>query len=353
MRVLMIVQELNEASWVRGFIVAWVRALAAKVQTLHVLALEAYPTPLPTNVRVYSMGKERGKQRLRELLNFYCHVGRNIGRVDVILSHMTPRYTLLAAPLAVLWGVPQALWFIHPKPNAEIRAALACTRWVFTAMPATFPVPSPKVHALGHGLDSALFCPDPAATLADPPLILAVGRLTPIKNHHILLQAAAHLRDQHSLRARFAIVGGSAAGGDEAYRLSLLAQREALGLSASEFDLLGGLTTPEVLALTRRASLVTNLTPLGSFDKAALEGMLCGVPLVTANPAFVDLLGEHAPHLRLASPTDPIALAERLAHLLRMDAEARRRIGADLRARTAAQHGLEGLMDKMTALMQT
>jgi hypothetical protein len=42
MRVLLIVQELNEASWVRGFIADWARSLARQPQIdhLHILALE-------------------------------------------------------------------------------------------------------------------------------------------------------------------------------------------------------------------------------------------------------------------------------------------------------------------------
>ncbi|MBZ0307757.1 MAG: hypothetical protein K8I82_16940, partial [Anaerolineae bacterium] len=153
MKILMIVQQLDESHWLRGFIVEWVRALAASVEHVFVLALEQGKADLPLNVTVKSMGKEKGYSRPRELVEFYRQVGQVIGSVDVIFSHMTPRYTWLAAPLAALYRKPQMLWFIHPKISLEIRAALAASRWIVTATPDSFPITSPKVHVLGHGLN--------------------------------------------------------------------------------------------------------------------------------------------------------------------------------------------------------
>jgi hypothetical protein len=57
MRPLMIVQLIDEYDWLRGFIVPWVRALAERVEHLHVLTLEQREARLPDNVTVYSMGK--------------------------------------------------------------------------------------------------------------------------------------------------------------------------------------------------------------------------------------------------------------------------------------------------------
>lgn len=348
MRVLMIVQQLDESHWLRGFIVDWVRALAARVDHVIVLALEQGQANLPSNVTVMSMGKEKGYSRLRELVEFYRGVGRVIGQVDVIFSHMTPRYTWLAAPLAMLYRKPQMLWFIHPKPSLEIRAALASARWIVTATPANFPIPSPKVHALGHGLNTTRFSPNPDIPVDDPPLVLAVGRLSPIKKHEVLLEAASLLKDK---AVKFAVAGQTAAPGDDAYYAGLLRRRDELGLVENQFVFLGNLEGESLVNWYRRASFITNLTPMGSFDKAALEGMLVAKPLVTSNPAFDDLLGDHQKLLRV-KPDDPADLAARLSHLLTLPREDFIRIGSDLRTRTAAAHSLDHLMDRIVALVE-
>jgi glycosyltransferase involved in cell wall biosynthesis len=354
MRVLMIVQELNKDSWLRGFIADWVCALAAEVEQLHVLALELGQFQPPPNVQVYSMGKEHGKNRGREVVNFYRHLGGVIGRVDVVFSHMTPRYVWLAAPLAQLYGKPQLLWFIHPRPNREIALALRLSRWVATATEGSFPIASPKVHALGHGIDTARYAPDPSIPEQQPPLILAVGRITPIKQHHILLEALALLRDEAGLLpCRVKVVGEAAAPGDAEYQAQLIARRTDLNLPAESFDLIGALPADPLIGLTRHAALVTNLTPPGSFDKAALEGMLIGKPLLTPNPQFDDLLGSHQALLGLQRHDDPHEVAQRLHALLQLSAAQRASIGADLRQRTAAAHGLASLMQQLVALMQT
>lgn len=42
----------------------------------------------------------------------------------------------------------------------------------------------------------------------------------------------------------------------------------------------------------RRAAVAVNLSPVGLFDKAALEAMATGVPIIVSNPAFNSLLGD-------------------------------------------------------------
>lgn len=351
MRVLMIVQELNETSWLRGFIVGWVRALAAQADEVHVLALELGEAELPPNVFVYSMGKEKGYSRPRELLEFYRGIGRVIRHVDVIFSHMTPRYTWLAAPYAMLYRKPQLLWYTHKKVNWELRLALLAATWIATATAESFTLNSPKVHVMGHGIDTRLFSPPPQSVLAEPPLVLAVGRVTPIKYHHTLLEAAALLRDRHGdPPVRFMIVGQTTNAADEDYQAQLIQRRAELGLSAEKFSLAGALPVDQVIQLYHQAAVATNLTPTGSFDKAALEAMLCGAPLLTPNTAFD--LGEYADLLRVQSHDDAADVAAKLARLLKLTSQERARIGADLRERTAAAHGLESLMKRLVKLMK-
>ena len=97
-----------------------------------------------------------------------------------------------------------------------------------------------------------------------------------------------------------------------------------------------------------------NLSPPGLFDKAALESMLCGVPTIVANPAFDPVLGDYAPQLRIPSSDDVSGLAERLRVLLAPDflgSAARQTMVQAIRERVRTTHSLDGLMDRLAALM--
>lgn len=345
MRVLMIVQEINESHWLRGFIVGWVRALAAEVEHLHVLTLAQYAADLPPNVSVYSMGKEEGKNRLRELRRFYGHLGALVGDVDAIFSHMTPRYTYLAAPFASLHHKPQLLWYTHPRHNWELQLAFRAAKWITTADLSSFPFQSPKVHALGHGIDTERFCPLDIP-LADPPMVLAVGRITPAKKHDLLLEVAARLA-----HIQVVIAGAPAAAGDEAYLASLLRRRDELGLGENRFRLVGALQTDELIHVTRQTSVVTNLSALGYFDKAALEGMLIGKPVLAPNPAFSPLWGDYTDQLCL-SDLHPQTIAQSIQGILDLPLEERQEMGKALRARTAEAHSLNSLMKRLKNLIE-
>jgi glycosyltransferase involved in cell wall biosynthesis len=211
---------------------------------------------------------------------------------------------------------------------------------------------SHKVHALGHGIDTARFSPQ-AGQQDNPPLVLAVGRIAPIKHHHILLEAAALLRDQYELPpVRFAVAGTTGVESDEEYLESLKKRRCKLGMIEEDFAFLGPKQTDEMIELYRRASVVTNLSPIGLFDKAALEAMATETPVIVSNPAFDNLLGKHVDLLRVERPDDAEGVAERLAGLLSLSVAERAKIGQELRARTIVEHGLDRLMTRITELVQ-
>ena len=93
-----------------------------------------------------------------------------------------------------------------------------------------------------------------------------------------------------------------------------------------------------------QADAVVSLHWHGSFDKSALEGMSCGLPLLTMNPAF-------APHLSAAGMPGPIedgnaeALAQAIERLADAPVEERRRWGLALRAEMVRAHSLQRLAD--------
>lgn len=350
MRVLMMTQMLDRNHEILGFTHAWVEALAARVERVIVVPVEEGKHHLPDNVTVASMGKEEGHGRLGRAASFYSALLRYIPQVDVLFAHMSPRYVLAAAPLATLYRKPITLWYTHRQLSPELRMAIPLTRHIATAHPSSFPVANPKVRALGHGIKLDNYQPGEELP-PEPPLIVSLSRLSPIKRHETLIRAAAILRDRHGdPAARFVIAGGRPSSDEATYEDSLRAEIERLRLD-DRVSLWGAVPADGVAAVFRDASVALNASPPGLYDKAALESMLCAVPTIVANPAFDDLQGAHAELLRIPSGDDAPALADRLAKLLAMTPEARRAIGMEVRARVAAGHSLATLMDRLVALM--
>ncbi len=347
MRVLMLVQQIDERDWLRAFIVDWVRALAKHVDQLDVITLEHGEATLPSNVTVRSLGKERGKNRLRELREFHRAMNDLAPHADVIFSHMTPRYVLLAAPYARRFNKQQVLWFTHRQVSWQLRLALNLCWRVTTSVDDSFPIQSPKVRVLGHGIDTRFYAPDPGVPADSPPVVVHVARLMPIKHQETLLRALPNLPGVHAV-----IIGGVPGGQDARYAERLERMARNFGV-LDRVTFTGGLPAEKVRDWYRRAAVAVNLSPVGLFDKTALESMATGTMTLVSSPAFDDLLGTHGPLLRIDSPDNVDELTAHLKTLVALSAIQRGKIGVVLRERVMAQHSVEQLMPKLVSVLET
>lgn len=349
LRVLMLVQLVDEGEWLRGFIVTWIRKLADRVSHVDVVTLELGDAALPANVSVYSMGKEKGFGRARLLLEFHrimAHIGRD---ADVYFSHMTPLYTLIAAPYAALFHKPQVMWFVHRSVTPILRLAHKAAARVVTASPESYGILGDKVDVLGHGIDLEQFKPSRGAP--EGRLILSVGRLAPIKNHEALLEGAARLFERPGFEnVQIAIAGGTTGEFPE-YERGLRTLAESLGVS-NRVEFLGAVPPSKMPTLYQRAALSVNLCPTGGMDKAVLESMACGLPVLVHNRTFLPLLGQDAG--RLWSETlEAGILADRLAALLTLNEAEREAISQRLLATVREGYSLDALIDRLVRVFET
>ncbi len=343
LRVLMLTQRVDKDDWVTGFTHGWVRALAGRVRQLDVICLARGVADLPPNVTLHSMGKEKGYGRLRELIAFQRAIASVIYQVDVVFGHMIPRYMLVAAPWAIAARVPMVQWYTHRQITAELRIVHRLVRRVVTASPESFRLPSGKVVILGHGIDTDQFRP-----ATQPPrerLIVGVGRLSPIKHYETFIEAASLMEEAH-----FEIAGGTTPETGESYAQKLRQQAHELGI-VDRLRFLGIVPHQEVPALYQRARAAVNLCPTGGLDKAVLEGMACGVPVVARNRTFGPIFGEDA-DLLLCDALDARELAVQLERVLALPDSEWLAMGARLRARVMAEHDMNGLIDRLVAVLE-
>lgn len=330
---------------VLGFTTQWINALAAHYDAVDVLTMHAGHIAVAPNVRVVSAGRERGIPLPFRLLRFYGILILWLlqHRYTACFAHMQPLFAALAGPLLTLRGVPLTTWYTHRQRTRQIEAALFMSRRVVTAVPDSFPIASPKLRVTGHGIDMAVYTPSPSPS--QEKLIVQVARLTAIKNQAVLLRAAALLDVQ------IVLVGDVPDGFAADYERDLKALAPQLGMQ-DRVVFTGAQTPEQVRAWYHRAQVAVNFSPPGLFDKAALEGMACGVPTLVSNPAFDPLL-EGETRLRADWPLDQAQITSKLQSLLALSDEARRAMGARLREQVAAQHSLETLIKKLVSILET
>lgn len=338
-----------------GFTTHWLNALARHYDAVDVLTMHAGRLALADNVRVYSVGRERGYSEVRRLLNFYGMLAGLLFRHRYVacFAHMMPLFAALGAPLLKLWRVPIVVWYTHKQRTRQLEWATRFAYRVVSAVPSSYPIATPKLRPLGHGIRTDFYTPAPSAMPPlQPPEIVMVARLTEIKRQDLLLDACANLD------CKLVLVGGIPDGFGGEYARHLQATVQARGWQ--DKVLFMGEQTPEgVRNAYWRASLALNLSPQGLFDKAALEALACGVPTLVTNPAFAETLGEDAPALIVAipdppnTPADVSALRHAIARLLALSPAERARMCEALRAQVQALHSLEALIVRLVRVLDT
>ncbi|RLC81457.1 MAG: hypothetical protein DRI61_03900 [Chloroflexi bacterium] len=351
MRLLMFNLATDADDPILGFTTRWIAALAEQVEFIYVITMRAGRIDAPSNVRVLSVGKEKGYSEPRRALEFYRHLlgVLRFNCIDACFSHMIPVFTIMAAPILKAKGIPIVTWYGHPSLNWKLKVAHHLSDRMVTSVETAYPYRRDKLVVIGQGIDTELFAPKNAVP-EKPPLILCVGRLSPVKDHPTLLKAVALLRKQVDHPFQVVILGGPARAQDYAYIQSLQALVHRLGLQdCVRFN--PPVPQPELPRWYRRCTVHVNLTPTGFGDKVALEAMACARPCLTANEGFRETLGRFADQL-LFRCGDSIELAEKLRWLLSLSDNEREAIGQYLRERIIRFHSLESLVGKLVRLLE-
>lgn len=314
MKLLIFTQAVDLDDPILAFAHRWIEEFATRAKHVHVVCLKEGRHDLPENVSVHTLGKESGSSRLKYLWRFYRYAFSLRHEYDAVFVHMNPEYIVLGGFLWRLLGKRVVLWYTHRQVNWEQRVALFFAHSVVTAAPESFRIKSPKVEAIGHGIDTARFAKAPLRTInAASPRIVSVGRITPIKNLDIAIRAIALLR-KSGLVARLDLIGSAVSSEDETYLRTL---RDTISAeNVGDVVVFRGVIPNERMQdVYPEYDLSLNLCPTGGIDKAVLESIAAGTPVLVANEAFRDYFGPYAPNL-LCAYRDPDDTAKKIQALL-------------------------------------
>jgi glycosyltransferase involved in cell wall biosynthesis len=198
-------------------------------------------------------------------------------------------------------------------------------------------VGSAKVIMLPNGVDVTIFSPSESSGRAQPSVILFVGRLSPIKNLPLLIDAAALLR--HPVIVRLIGVGP--------LREELKDRAQRLGV---HLELPGTVEHRHLPEELRRAAVFVLTSRIEGHPKALLEAMSCGcVCVATSSPGVAEVI-QHEQTGLLSAP-EPTALAETLERAL-SDQPLRARLAHNARAHAERDFNIDAIIGREVAMLQ-
>ncbi len=206
----------------------------------------------------------------------------------------------------------------------------------------SFPLPSRKLVACGHGIDVDAFA-RPRVPAGPGLRAVALGRYSAVKGYPTLLRALRLARDSGA-DVRLTVHGPTLTGGERRHLEELERLVAELDLR-DEVELAGAVAAgavPDVLAASD--VLLSNTVP-GAADKVVYEAGAAGVPALASTPVYDAVLPE-----RLRFPTDDAeALAARLVQLAGLSAAERAALGAQLRGAVVLGHSAETWAERVLA----
>ena len=345
MQLVFVTQSVDPDDPVLAATIPKLRALAARVDRLSVIAQRAVPDALPPGVRVRVFG---ATNRVGRALRFERALAAELrGRPDALVAHMIPLYAILAAPLARPLGVRVVLWYTHWNASRLLRVAERAANVVTSVDRRSFPLPSPKVRPIGHGIDLDDFpCRAAGSSPNGGVHLLALGRYSPAKGLDVVVRGVHRALDA-GVDVRLTAHGSA---GNELER----EHRAELGRLVEELELGDRvlLEPPvrrsELPRLFAGADALVNNMRAGAPDKVVYEAAAGCLPVLASNPVFDELFAGLDAPLAFARER-PDELAARIAELAALDPGARASLGAALRERVAERHSVDSWAEGMIA----
>jgi len=337
-RLVFVTQQVDPGHPALAATVPKIRALAARLDEVVVLADRVLADSLPANCRSLSFASRtkagRGARFQAALLSELARRPKPVA----VVCHMCPIYAVLAAPLARPARVPVLLWFTHWKQTRLLEAAERLTTAIVSVDRRSVPLASGKVVAIGHGIDLNEFPCRPPGQRGSDFRVVALGRYSPAKGLPVVLRAVA-LALARGLDLRLEVHGPALNAAERAHRQELERLVSELGL-ARRVRLEPAVLRSQVAEIFGRADCLVNNMEAGAPDKVVYEAAAACLPVVASNPVFDELLDGLPLPLRF-SREDAGELAERLGALAAYDPADRHLLGQALRRRVEERHSVE------------
>ena len=304
---------------VLGFTTEWINELSHYFDHIYVLSMKVGKLEVNNNISVFPLKEKSSNSKITLLLNFYknlFYITRN-NNISACFAHMTPKQLLFAFPILKINKIKSLLWYEHSNVNLILRlSSFICDKSV-SASSSGFNIKSNKHLITGHGINNKLFYPKKKISFRKKfKEIVYVGRISKIKNIHILLYAINNLVKFEDINFKFSIYGDTLGLNSKAYFLELNDYIKSNKLEKYVF-FKKGLNHKDLNSIYNNADLIISLSSTNSLDKVLLEAMSTGTLILTSNIAFRDILSKDK-YCKdcFLNNLDPIYISKKIRKLL-------------------------------------
>ena len=291
MKLLIISQKVDINDDNLGFFHYWLEKFASKLEKVYVVCLSRGEHNLPENVLVYSLGKEKGYSKLRQLFRLQKFLLKNLREVDGVFVHMCPIYAITSFPLVKVFRKKMILWYLHKSVKWKLKLAERLVDKILTASERSCRLKNrDKIEIVGHGVDIEMFSSKQSQFRDKGFVIISPGRISPIKDQETLIKAIDVLINRRSVRdIKLQFIGSPIENYEKQYlkKLKSLVKEKKL---EDYIKFLGSVPYTEMPKHYQDSDLVINLSHTGSIDKVVLEAMASGCLVLTCNEAFKNVL---------------------------------------------------------------
>ncbi|MEK7100809.1 MAG: glycosyltransferase [Patescibacteria group bacterium] len=339
MRILVVTQEIDKESPTLGFFHEWVRILAPHYERVEVICLKEGVHDLPQNVRIHSLGKEKGRvSPLLYAIRFKLLAWKLRHEYDAVFVHMNQEYILVAGPLWKLLGKRVYLWRNHYAGSILTDIAAAFCANVFCTSTHSYTAKYKKTKLMPVGVELARFH-EAAALSKKANSLLFLARIAPSKRPEMFIEALGILR-VHGVPFSARIVG-TALPHDAAYYESLTQQAARLGISDS-VEFVSGVPHAQTAEFFGTSLITVNCSRSGMFDKTLFEAAAAGSLVLAISDDFARSVNTDS------SFTDSASLATRIESLFSMTPEQMHE-QRELLEKAAHYNSLESLAGALSA----
>ena len=279
MKLLIFTQKVDRNDSVLGFFHTWIAEFAIKADEVIVICLEKGEYDLPSNVTVYSLGKESNPRaslgifrglldRVKYAINLYHYLFIIRDSYDKVFVHMNPIYLVLCGWYWKITGVKSYLWYVHKKIDLKLIVSVLFADKVFTSSKESMRVPTNRVLYVGHGIDTNNFKYSSHLHKKNELNLVHIGRLTKIKNIEVLIDCLYLLR-QNNVNAFLYFFGDASTKEDYLYKESIKEFIEKKGLKDHVY-FKGSIVYNDLSNTLENMHISVNMTPTGGMDKSVL-----------------------------------------------------------------------------------
>lgn len=340
--ILIITQKVDTRDPVLGFFCRWILEFSKRFDHVHVICLQKGDYDLPSNVTVFSLGKERKISKLQYVVNFYRLIWQLRAEYTSVFVHMNQEYVLLGGLFWRLFGKRILMWRNHPQGNFLTKISVFLSHRVYCTSRDSFTNKFKKTRLMPVGI---VVKNTPTNISRKRRSILSLGRISPVKNIETIVSAfkdVAALNEQATL----SIVGDPMPRKiDLDYHARIVAS--VRGLSSVAFY--PGVAPEETERFFLSHDLFVNATTPGSFDKTILESMSLGTPSFVCQNIWegteLSYLSEH-----LYFPfKDHKALSSKIRSFFILEEGEKEKLRADCIRFVKEHHSLDSLVDRIVS----